>query len=397
MGCTFVGIGFGAIQSGLFLYEAHRSGHFDRYVVAEVIPEVVAAVRKHGGYAVNVATRNGIDPHTIEGVEILNPAVADEAPRLIAAIAEASEIGVALPSVAFYDRGDPSPAALVAAGLKASAIPSVVYAGENHNHAAEILAERVRAELGDSADDVLGRHRFLNTVIGKMSGVVTDAGQIAEQDLLPVAPGIERAFLVEAFNRILISQVDLAGFTRGIEVFVEKPDLLPFEEAKLYGHNATHALVGYLAHEQGYDTMAEALRDEGLRDLAREAFLHESGDPLIARYGGLDPLFTPEGYAVYVDDLLARMGNPYLSDAVERIIRDPRRKLGWDDRLVGTIRLALAGGVEPVRFARGTAAALSFAQPGIRPDDAGGMLRDIWGETPEAETASVIACIAGEL
>jgi len=49
--------------------------------------------------------------------------------------------------------------------------------------------------------------------------------------------------LVEAFNRILISKTSFGdtlatrGFHRGIEVFEEKPDLLPFEEAKLYGHN----------------------------------------------------------------------------------------------------------------------------------------------------------------
>ena len=32
---SFVGFGFGAIQAGLFLYEAHASGQFDRFVVAE--------------------------------------------------------------------------------------------------------------------------------------------------------------------------------------------------------------------------------------------------------------------------------------------------------------------------------------------------------------------------
>lgn len=42
---TFVGIGFGPIQSGLFLLEAHRSGNFDRLVVAEIVPEIVDAVR----------------------------------------------------------------------------------------------------------------------------------------------------------------------------------------------------------------------------------------------------------------------------------------------------------------------------------------------------------------
>jgi len=36
---TFVGFGFGAIQAGLFLYEAYQSGNFGRLVVAEVLPD----------------------------------------------------------------------------------------------------------------------------------------------------------------------------------------------------------------------------------------------------------------------------------------------------------------------------------------------------------------------
>ena len=40
---TFVGFGFGAIQAGLFLYEAFRSGGFARLVVGEVAPDAVDA------------------------------------------------------------------------------------------------------------------------------------------------------------------------------------------------------------------------------------------------------------------------------------------------------------------------------------------------------------------
>jgi len=53
---TFVGLGFGAIQSGLFLHEACKSGTFLRLAV----PEVVEAVRGAGGYWLNIATSSGI-------------------------------------------------------------------------------------------------------------------------------------------------------------------------------------------------------------------------------------------------------------------------------------------------------------------------------------------------
>jgi len=46
---TFVGFGFGPIQAGLFCLEAQQSGAFDRLVVAEVAPALVAALRRAGG------------------------------------------------------------------------------------------------------------------------------------------------------------------------------------------------------------------------------------------------------------------------------------------------------------------------------------------------------------
>ncbi len=396
MSRTFVGFGFGAIQGGLFLYEAFRSGNFDRLVVAEVIPDVVDAVRKAGGkYNVNIALPTGIERQTVSGIEIYNPAVPEDADKLIKALSEADEIATALPSVDFFNRGTPSVAKLIAAGIKlrqdnAGDISSVIYTGENNNYAAEILQKHVEYELGGDNSILLRNVQFLNTVIGKMSGVVVSPEHIEKSGLQLIAPGLERAFLVEEFNKILITLIELPDFERGINVFIEKAELHPFEEAKLYGHNATHALIGYLAYRKGYNTMSEALADTELKEFAAKAFLQESGQPLIAQYSGLDPLFTTAGYAEYVDDLLTRMGNPYLEDLVERIIRDPQRKLGWDDRLIGTMRMALRAGVEPKGFAKGAAAALMYYKPDIVLDEADKVLRDIWGKDVDAEEADKI-------
>jgi len=52
------------------------------------------------------------------------------------------------------------------------------------------------------------------------------------------------------------------------------------------------------------------------------------------------------------------MTNPFLMDTIERVTRDPERKLGWNDRLIGTMRVAVANGVQPRRYAFGVAAAL---------------------------------------
>ena len=238
--------------------------------------------------------------------------------------------------------------------------------------------------------------RFLNTVIGKMSGVITGADELQMRKLATITPDNPRAFLVEAFNRILISQVKFPAsdseprFERGITAFCEKSDLLPFEEAKLYGHNATHALAAYLAFVPDLKCIAELRQILNRMEFIREAFLEESGEALIRKYRGIDRLFTPDGYREYAEDLLERMTNQYLQDTVERVGRDPERKLGWDDRLVGTVRLALRQHLVARRYALGAAAALARLEPAYLKTSLASrdLLVTIWGAevmaTPEA-------------
>jgi mannitol-1-phosphate 5-dehydrogenase len=391
---TFVGFGFGAIQAGLFLYEAFRSGSFARLVVAEVAPDTVDTLRRNAGcYAVNVAHADRVEIARVGPVQIENPAAAADIARLVDALAEAEEISTAVPSVGFYAGPESgSIHRILAQGLRKKAAAggprAIIYAAENHNHAAEILEAAVFDEIpAAERASVRGRVCFLNTVIGKMSGVVT-AGEIQARHLATVTRDSSRAFLVEAFNRILISQVsfpEVAGeppFHRGITAFVEKEDLLPFEEAKLYGHNATHALAAYLCSLRGLEIIADLRRMPDLLGFIRVAFLEESGEALIRKHAGKDRLFTPEGYREYALDLLERMTNPYLQDSVERVGRDPQRKLGWDDRLVGTLRLALQQYVVPRRYALGAAAALAKLDPSYLDTDlpSRALLAPIWGD-----------------
>ena len=381
---TFVGFGFGAIQAGLFLYEAHVSCNFRRLVVAEVMPDVVNAVRAGGQYTINVAHTGSVEQATVGPLDIYDPAEPADRAQLIVAIASASEMATAVPSVRHYVSSSPgSIHRLLAEGLlrkvQIGGPCAVIYAAENHNHAAEILEQHVRSLIPiESQPVVFDRVRFLNTVIGKMSGVTTAGDRLA-----PITPGSTRAFLVEDFNRILISRIDFAQaaeatpFVRSIQVLQEKENLLPFEEAKLYGHNALHAMSAYLAGLAGLRYMSELSTAGGILEFVRSAVIHEPGAALVRKYAGADAIFTPAGFADYADDLLVRMINPHLRDAIERVVRDPERKLGWEDRLVGAMRIALQGGVEPKRFALGAAAALAHLRPQERTVDVD-LLHSIW-------------------
>ena len=357
---VFTGFGFGPIQGGLFAKEAFQSGNFKRIVVAEIDADLVDAVRANkGSYYVNVAKADGIEPMRIDNVKLLNPNVTADRQSLLEILAQSTEIVTSLPSVSFYGAGEAnSVVSLIAEGLKnSSAKATIIYTAENNNHAAEILEKAVGEK---NAALPQKKVQFLNTVIGKMSRVVADPDEIAELKLKAIAPGIERAFLVEQFNRIMVSRTQIAGFKPGIKVFIEKDDLLPFEEAKLYGHNAIHSLLGFIGSVKRARSMTDLKGDKAVMQIGREAFLNESGAALIKKYAYLgDELFTEAGFKDYAEDLLVRMTNPYLGDTIARITRDVVRKLEIDGRIFGTMQLALKHGIEPKNMSLGAIAGVA--------------------------------------
>lgn len=386
---TFVGFGFGAIQAGLFLYEAHISGNFDRLVIGYRRPEVIQAIRDNNGFiALNIAHQDHIETVQLGPIELYDVKDNHGQAKLIEALIEATEIATALSSVKDYEsESNGSVHKLLARTFQAKQSQAIVYAAENDNHAAEKLRTAVLSELKDNSS--LAKIQFLNTVVGKMSGVVADSDLIHKFQLKTIAPNLDKAFLVETFSSILISEIKLPAFQRGITSFAEKPDLLPFEEAKLYGHNATHALAAYLGTVLKLDYIRDLATVEGALGFLRDAFLLESGASLLKKHAGVDYLFTEQGYAESADNLLLRMMNPYLNDSVERVGRDVTRKLGWNDRLIGTLREAKKQGFIAKRYAFGVAAALES----IGQDNAETFLKSLWQLEDSSELENTLEIV----
>jgi len=392
---TLTGFGFGPIQAGLFVKEAYQSGNFARIVVAEIDEDLINAVRANeGSYYVNVARADGIEALKIDNLELVNFNVVDDRRVILQALAESTEITTCLPSVSFYDSGTAANiASLIADGLTNSrARATIVYTAENNNQAAEILQKCVTEKIADLSPT---RVQFLNTVIGKMSRVVTDPSEIAQLKLKPISPNLKRAFLVEEFNRILVDRTTIPGFKAGFEAFIEKDYLLPFEHAKLYGHNAIHTLLGFLGAAKSATSMTELNNDLSIIQIGRDAFLSECGKALIRKYDYLgDDLFTETGFKNYAEDLLKRITNPYLNDTIARACRDVVRKLGPDDRIFGTMTLALEYGIQPTNMALGAMAGIAVllqeAEDNNLPDNF--RSRD-WRELNNAEIERIVRWI----
>jgi mannitol-1-phosphate 5-dehydrogenase len=395
----FTGLGFGAIQAGLFVYEAFRTEEYAPPLVVDVRAELVAGVRADSGhYRVNIARAQGVDVATVGPVDIVDSSVAQERQLIVDAIAGADEFASALPSVSFYRTDGPnSPHRLLAEGLRRRrrSAPLIVYCAENHRSAARLLESAVtEAVPATERELVAARVRYVDTVIGKMSGVITDRAELAQLGLTTMTSAIEAAFLVEEFDRILVSSVG-EGLHPGMPVLREVDDLAAFEDAKLLGHNATHALAGFLGSLLGLTLVADLREVDGALPFLHAAFIEESGATLRRRWAGADDLFTEAGFEAFADDLLQRMVNPWLADTIERAGRDPRRKLGWDDRLVGLLRLARAEGVPAPRYAMGVAAGLEILRREGEPGTDDQLLRSCWpDDVPTAEADAISKIVA---
>jgi mannitol-1-phosphate 5-dehydrogenase len=124
---------------------------------------------------------------------------------------------------------------------------------------------------------------------------------------------------------------------------------------KLYVFNAGHAVCAYLGLLRGHYTIASAAADPYLRPMVVGAML-ESCRALLRAHPRL-------GQDVYgpVGEALNRFGDRDLADPVCRVGRDPVRKLGPRDRLLGPVRLIRqATGRIPDYFALAVAGALLF-------------------------------------
>lgn len=131
-------------------------------------------------------------------------------------------------------------------------------------------------------------------------------------------------------------------------------------ERKLFTHNLGHAALGYIGYLKGFSYVHEALADPYLAGIFGGA-LEESGRALLAKYR-LD--LSAAGHREVVADVRVRFSNPMLRDRVERVARDPIRKLSPEDRLIGAARLCLDQGVFPEHVALVCGAALNYDAPG---------------------------------
>ncbi|MDK1237043.1 mannitol-1-phosphate 5-dehydrogenase [Cronobacter turicensis] len=159
---------------------------------------------------------------------------------------------------------------------------------------------------------------------------------------------------VETFSEWIVDKTQFKGELPTIAGMELTDNLMAFVERKLFTLNTGHAITAYLGKQAGHQTIRDAILDEKIRLVVRGA-MEESGAVLIKRYG-----FDDAKHAAYIEKILGRFENPYLKDDVERVGRQPLRKLSAGDRLIKPLLGTLEYGLPHQNLVLGIAAAMHF-------------------------------------
>lgn len=219
---------------------------------------------------------------------------------------------------------------------------------ENLIDADRYLRRLIDHEMG--GDEQASLDRLVGLVeasIGRMVPVMTD--EMRQDNALTV--------WVEPYEELPVDKDAFKGPIPAIKGLVPFSPFGYYIKRKLYIHNMSHALCAYLGWQKDYTFIYQCVADEVIRQVAQQAMSQ------VAR--ALNREFQVELAEIHahVDDLLERFANAALGDTVDRVGKDPLRKLGNKDRLIGAALYCQSQGFDNRALVKGIIAALRFDNP----------------------------------
>lgn len=376
-----VQFGAGNIGRGFTAQLFQESGY--EVVFVDIVEEVVRLINERGSYPIHIV---GDDPHvvTVDGVRAVDG-------RDIEAVArEISETSIVCTAVGVNVLKHVASA--IARGIQLRAEQGVddpvnIIICENLLNAGGIMRGYILEHLPPEYADYLDSHvGLVESVVSRMVPVMTD-----EQRLIDPL-----SVYVEEYKKLPVARSGFVGPVPQIVGFQPKDNFDAYVERKLFTHNLGHASFAYLGYRRGHEYIWQAVADPEVSRVVSQV-LAETGKALIAKHG-----FSPEEHQEHIDDLIHRFSNEALGDTVARVGRDPIRKLGPNDRLIGGMRLAQEYGMETANIAMAAAAAILYDNPEdeaalkLQAMLASGGVEAVLRNVCELEPTSRIARIVGE-
>lgn len=206
--------------------------------------------------------------------------------------------------------------------------PLDIILAENMRSAADFVREQFMKNLPSvfPVETLVG---LVETSIGKMVPIIPLAE--LEKDPLVV--------FAEPYNTLILDRKGFKSPIPKLNGLAPKNNIKAWVDRKAFIHNLGHATAAYYGHflhpEAVY--IYEILDDSEVFQFTRAVML-QSADILRAVY--------PEEYTAseledHINDLINRFRNKALRDTIFRVGQDLVRKLGIDDRFMGSIHLAI--------------------------------------------------------
>ena len=253
-----------------------------------------------------------------------------------------------------------SPRPIVAAAVQASMLDSL----------ADMLSPYIRARAVQRSEEPMDIVLSVNSMMPDQAFFAALERVFAGEDNVLAYVRGKVGLSVTVVMRIVpqtpaeyLERDPLGVFTNGFPELVAdrkgfrgEPPLLPMlrlsdhieaeEVRKIYTLNMVHATAAYLGLPKRHTYVKEVAADPALGPMLRSA-LQEAAVGLSGEYG-----FSAEEMARWTDRMMGLIENPHMWDDLLRLGADSLRKLGPDDRLVGSARLSLKHGGMPVTIAR---------------------------------------------
>ena len=332
-----VQFGAGSIGRGFIGALLAQSGYHVTF--ADIDQSIIDALNQEKGYHIHILLPDGAKSTTFSGTDISG--CNSSSNQIIDEIVRASVITTAVgPDTLKYiapvlARGFSEKRAQREQVRDASKVPGEevdqvveyvnVIACENRLGASTFLKQYVMENLEDEND-----RGYVEQYVGFPNCSVDRIVPPPDQDRQASHPTLDVD--AESFHEWIVERPALKGsppFLLPIKGMVLTDQPKAYVERKLFTLNTGHAMAAYLGYLKGYKTISESIHDDSIARSVQHA-MQESGAALVRRH-----TFDPDEHATYIEKTIERFRNPHLKDECVRVGREPLRKLGRNDRLIG--------------------------------------------------------------
>lgn len=202
--------------------------------------------------------------------------------------------------------------------------PLNIIACENLNNASQLLEKQTMSLLGEDCA------RYASEFIGFPDAMISCVVPVPKDYLDIVA---------EDYNEWVVRKSKFKGESDDFRFLDVIDNFDAYLERKLWIHNGGHATVAYAGIRKGYETIYDAISDNDIAVFA-VSVMHQIGDAVIHKYG-----FDFDETREYEANFCRRGMIAEMKDSLARVVRDPLRKLGIADRLMGPALYAYSNGL----------------------------------------------------